>query len=41
MLVSDLHKFQVISRILIYDIIRGLLDKNLSEFRVELLLRRL
>ncbi|KAG2038909.1 armadillo-type protein [Suillus americanus] len=40
-LLSELYNFQVISCILIYDIIRGLLDKNLSEFRVELLLKLL
>lgn len=40
-LFSELYNFQVISCILVYDIIRGLLDKNLSEFRVELLLKLL
>lgn len=40
-LLSELYNFQVISCILIYDIIRGLLDKDLSEFRVELLLKLL
>ncbi|OJA13626.1 hypothetical protein AZE42_03974, partial [Rhizopogon vesiculosus] len=40
-LFSELYNFQVISCILIYDIIRGLLDKDLSEFRVELLLKLL
>lgn len=41
MLLSELYNFQVISCILIYDIIRGLLDRDLSEFRVELLLKLL
>lgn len=40
-LLSELYNFQVISCILIYDIIRGLLDRDLSEFRVELLLKLL
>jgi len=40
-LFSELYNFQVISCILVYDIIRGLLDKDLSEFRVELLLKLL
>ncbi|OAX42500.1 ARM repeat-containing protein [Rhizopogon vinicolor AM-OR11-026] len=40
-LFSELYNFQVISCILIYDIIRGLLDKGLSEFKVELLLKLL
>ncbi|KAG2128063.1 hypothetical protein BD769DRAFT_1667627 [Suillus cothurnatus] len=40
-LLSELYNFQVISCILVYDIIRGLLDKDLSEFRVELLLKLL
>jgi len=40
-LVSELYNFQVISCILIYDVIRGLLNQDLSEFRVELLLKLL
>jgi nucleolar MIF4G domain-containing protein 1 len=40
-LLSELYNFQVISCILVYDIIRGLLDRDLSEFRVELLLKLL
>ncbi|KIJ67003.1 hypothetical protein HYDPIDRAFT_26414 [Hydnomerulius pinastri MD-312] len=38
-LLSELYNFQVISCILLYDIIRDLLSKELSEFRVELLLK--
>ncbi|KAF9223784.1 ARM repeat-containing protein [Gyrodon lividus] len=38
-LLSELYNFQVISCILLYDIIRHLLSKELSEFRVELLLK--
>ena len=38
-LLSELYNFQVISCILLYDIIRDLLGKTLSEFRVELLLK--
>ncbi|KAF9243388.1 hypothetical protein BU15DRAFT_86369 [Melanogaster broomeanus] len=38
-LLSELYNFQVISCILLYDIIRNLLSKELSEFRVELLLK--
>jgi len=38
-LLSELYNFQVISCLLIYDVIRGLLDGELSEFRVELLLK--
>ncbi|KAI0038012.1 ARM repeat-containing protein [Auriscalpium vulgare] len=40
-LLSELYNFQVISCILIYDIIRSLLDKELTEFSVELLLKLL
>jgi nucleolar MIF4G domain-containing protein 1 len=40
-LFSELYNFQVISCILVYDIIRGLLDGDLSEFKVELLLKLL
>ncbi|KAG5635726.1 hypothetical protein H0H81_010304 [Sphagnurus paluster] len=38
-LLSELYNFQVISSVLIFDIIRGLLDSGLSEFCVELLLK--
>ncbi|KAF8843775.1 ARM repeat-containing protein [Paxillus ammoniavirescens] len=38
-LLSELYNFQVISCILLYDIVRDLLSKELSEFRVELLLK--
>lgn len=38
-LLSELYNFQVISCILLYDIIRDLLGETLSEFRVELLLK--
>ncbi|KAL6307436.1 ARM repeat-containing protein [Sparassis latifolia] len=38
-LVSELYNFQVISCVLVYDIIRGLLDGELTEFKVELLLK--
>ncbi|KAJ7475957.1 hypothetical protein FB451DRAFT_1034114 [Mycena latifolia] len=38
-LLSELYNFQVISCVLIFDIIRGLLDTDLSEFSVELLLK--
>lgn len=38
-LLSELYNFQVISSVLIFDIIRGLLDINLTEFGVELLLK--
>jgi len=39
-LVSELYNFQVISCILIYDLVRDLLDKpRLSEYNVELLLK--
>ncbi|KAA1467657.1 ARM repeat-containing protein [Dentipellis sp. KUC8613] len=40
-LLSELYNFQVISCILIYDIIRSLLAKDLTEFNVELLLKLL
>lgn len=39
MLLSELYNFQVISSILIFDITRGLLENNLTEFGVELLLK--
>lgn len=38
-LLSELYNFQVISCVLVYDIIRGLLDGDLTEFKVELLLK--
>lgn len=38
-LLSELYNFQVISCVLIYDVIRGLLVDELSEFKVELLLK--
>ncbi|KAJ7903418.1 hypothetical protein B0H14DRAFT_3079584 [Mycena olivaceomarginata] len=38
-LLSELYNFQVISCVLVFDIIRGLLDTDLSEFSVELLLK--
>ena len=40
-LLSELYKFQVISCVLIYDMIRTLLSTELSEFVVELLLKLL
>ncbi|KAH9917843.1 uncharacterized protein B0H18DRAFT_687168 [Fomitopsis serialis] len=38
-LLSELYNFQVISCVLVYDIIRDLLDGDLTEFRIELLLK--
>ncbi|KAI0649110.1 ARM repeat-containing protein [Trametes meyenii] len=38
-LLSELYNFQVISSILMYDVIRALLDGDLTEFKVELLLK--
>ncbi|KAH9945189.1 MIF4G-domain-containing protein [Epithele typhae] len=38
-LLSELYNFQVLSCVLMYDIIRSLLDGDLSEFNVELLLK--
>ncbi|KAH0585267.1 hypothetical protein H2248_008510 [Termitomyces sp. 'cryptogamus'] len=38
-LLSELYNFQVISSVLVFDILRGLLDAGLSEFVVELLLK--
>lgn len=38
-LISELYNFQVISCVLVYDIIRNLLERDLSELGVELLLR--
>jgi nucleolar MIF4G domain-containing protein 1 len=40
-LLSELYNFQVVSCILIYDIIRSLLSAELTEFVVELLLKLL
>jgi nucleolar MIF4G domain-containing protein 1 len=40
-LLSELYNFQVISCVLIYDIIRNLLSMELTEFAVELLLKLL
>ena len=38
-LLSELYNFQVVSCLLVYDIIRGLLASDLTEFKVELLLK--
>jgi nucleolar MIF4G domain-containing protein 1 len=38
-LISELYNFQVISCVLIFDIVRGILDEQLTEFDVELLLK--
>lgn len=38
-LLSELYNFQVISSVLVFDIIRDLLSRNLTEFGVELLLK--
>ncbi|KAI0775209.1 ARM repeat-containing protein [Trametes elegans] len=38
-LLSELYNFQVISSVLMYDVIRTLLDGDLTEFKVELLLK--
>jgi nucleolar MIF4G domain-containing protein 1 len=38
-LISELYNFQVISSVLVFDIIRDLLDQKLTEFNVELLLK--
>ena len=38
-LLSELYNFQVVSSILVYDIIRGLLAEDLTEHAVELLLK--
>lgn len=40
-LLSELYNFQVISCVLVYDIVRSLLDGDLSETDVELLLKLL
>lgn len=38
-LLSELYNFQVVSSVLVFDIIRGLLEHDLTEFSVELLLK--
>ena len=38
-LLSELYNFQVISCVLVFDIIRGLLQDELTEFKIELLLK--
>ena len=38
-LLSELYNFQVVSSVLVYDIIRGLLAEDLTEHAVELLLK--
>ncbi|EEB97778.1 hypothetical protein MPER_02834, partial [Moniliophthora perniciosa FA553] len=38
-LLSELYNFQVISCVLIYDVVRGLLDGEIEELNVELLLK--
>ncbi len=38
-LLAELYNFQVISCILLFDIVRGLLNDELTEFNVELLLK--
>ena len=38
-LLSELYNFQVISCLLVYDLIRGLLDSELTEYKAELLLK--
>jgi nucleolar MIF4G domain-containing protein 1 len=38
-LLSELYNFQVISSILVFDLIHALLDGDLTEFKVELLLK--
>lgn len=38
-LLSELYNFQVISCVLVFDLIRTLLDGSISEFNVELLLK--
>jgi hypothetical protein len=38
-LLSELYNFQVVSCVLIYDVIRNFLEENLSEITVELLLK--
>ena len=38
-LISELYNFQVVSSILVFDVIRHLLNNNLTEIKVELLLK--
>lgn len=38
-LLSELYNFQVISSVLVFDIIRALLNREVQEFQVELLLK--
>jgi len=38
-LISELYNFQVISSVLVFDVIRHLLSDDLTEFKVELLLK--
>lgn len=38
-LISELYNFQVISCVLVYDLIRDLLSEDISELGVELLLK--
>ena len=38
-LISELYNFQVISCVLVFDVIRHLLEGDLTEFKVELLLK--
>lgn len=38
-LLSELYNFQIISCVLLYDIIRDLLEQDITEFVVELLLK--
>jgi len=40
-LISELYNFQVISSVLVFDVIRELLQADLTEFKVELLLKLL
>lgn len=40
-LISELYNFQVISSVLVFDVIRTLLEGDLTEFKVELLLKLL
>ncbi|KAG7451246.1 uncharacterized protein BT62DRAFT_926904 [Guyanagaster necrorhizus] len=40
-LLSELYNFQVISCVLVFDIIRGILESKFSEFNIELLLKML
>ena len=38
-LLSELYNFQVISSVLVFDLVRQLLEGDLTEFNVELLLK--